>query len=129
MGHPLDDDRRVLANFVHEQIHWFLVSKNQNTNKAMAAVKRLYPNAPDSPAKGGAASRQSTHLHLIVCQLEFESLRVLLGAEQATAVVQQEIVFGQSGPGYHWIYQKVLDDQAQLAKVIRDHALTLPGVP
>ena len=123
------NDRRVLANFVHEQIHWFLTGKSGNTKKAIAGVKRLYPDAPDTPAKGGAANRESTYLHLIVCQLEFESIRTLLGAEQAAAVIRETITDGQSGLGYYWIYQKVLDDQEQLSGLIRQHELTLPGMP
>jgi hypothetical protein len=125
----LMNDRRVLANFVHEQIHWFLNGKSGDTNKAIASLKRLYPDAPDAPAKGGAANSQSTYLHLVVCQLEFESIRTLLGAEQAAEVLREAIAFGQSGPGYHWIYQTVLDDQQRLSEVIRRHKLTLPGMP
>jgi hypothetical protein len=122
------DDRQTLASFVHEQIHWFLSKKSRETNRALAAVRGLYPDAPDGPATGGAANLQSTYLHLIVCHLELESLQVLLGAEAAAAVIRQTIEFGQTGPGYHWIYQKVLDDQLQLAGLIRQHDLMLPGV-
>src|SRR5436309_13178577 len=69
------NDRRALANFVHEQIHWFLTRRSGDANKAIADLQRLYPDAPDTLAEGGAANRQSTYLHLIVCQLEFESIR------------------------------------------------------
>jgi hypothetical protein len=89
----------------------------------------LYPDAPDNTAKGGAASRRSTYLHLVVCQLEFESVRALLGAEPAAAVIREAISEGQSGLGYFWIYQKVLDDQERLSGLIREHKLTLPGMP
>lgn len=34
-----------------------------------------------------------------------------------------------TGLGYHWIYQKVLDDQEQLSGLIRQHKLTLPSMP
>jgi hypothetical protein len=122
------NDPLALAGFVHEQIHWFLAKKERETNKAMGDVIRLYPGAPDTVAAGGASGRQSTYLHLIVCQLEFESLRTLLGREQATAVIREEISEGASGLGYNWIYQRVLDDQEQLSNMIRERRLTLPGL-
>jgi hypothetical protein len=125
----VDSDRRTIANFVHEEIHWFLTGRSGDFAKAMADVRKMYPDAPEGLTDGGAGSRQSTTLHLIVCQLEFESTRELLGAEQAVAIVKEQITEGQSGLGYHWIYQKVLDDQARLSPLIRQHKLTLPGIP
>ncbi len=123
------NDRLMLAGFVHEQIHWFLVGKGRDASKAIAEAAQRYSNAPERIADGGAGNRGSTTLHLVVCQLEFESLRALLGADAATAVVQEQIKEGASGLGYQWIYQKVLDDQDQLSQVIRKHKLTLPGMP
>jgi hypothetical protein len=123
------NDRLMLAGFVHEQIHWFLVGKGRDATKATAEAAQRYSNAPERIADGGAGSRDSTTLHLVVCQLEFESLRALLGADAATAVVQEQINEGASGLGYQWIYQRVLDDQEQLSQLIRKHKLTLPGIP
>jgi len=124
----IDNDRRTLASFVHEEIHWFLAGK-PGANKAIAEAGKLYPDAPAAPADGGSGSRQSTTLHLIVCQLEFESMRALIGADQAVAVLKESITEGPSGLGYHWIYQKVLEDQDRLSRLIRQHKLTLPGIP
>ena len=123
------NDRLMLAGFVHEQIHWFLVGKGRGASKATAEAAQRYSSAPERISDGGAGSRDSTTLHLVVCQLEFESLRALLGADTATAVVQEQITEGASGLGYQWIYQRVLDDQDQLSQLIRKHKLTLPGIP
>jgi len=123
------NDRLLLAGFVHEQIHWFLVGKGRDASKAIAEAAQRYPNAPESVADGGAGNRSSTTLHLVVCQLEFESLRALLGADAARAVLQEQIKEGTSGLGYQWIYQKVLDDQNDLSALVRKHRLMLPGIP
>jgi hypothetical protein len=123
------NDRLMLAGFVHEQIHWFLVGKGSSASKAIAELAQRYSNAPASIADGGAGNGGSTTLHLVVCQLEFEALRALFGADAATAVVQEQIKEGVSGLGYQWIYQTVLDDQDQLSQLIRKYELTLPGVP
>jgi hypothetical protein len=126
----IDNDRRALTNFVHEQIHWFLTERPRDTRNAIDDMKRLYRDAPDNPGKGGARNKDSTYLHLVVCQLEFESARTLFGAEQAATLMKDIIAESQSlNLGYFWIYQQVLDDQPQLSGVIRKHKLTLPGMP
>jgi hypothetical protein len=125
----LGNDGRALAGFVHEQIHWFLTGRSRDTSRALAAVRKLFPDVPESLLGGGAGSRDSTYLHLIVCELEFESLRVLLGSDVAFALLREEIAFGQTGRGYHWIYQTVLDDQLKLSALIRESGLALPGAP
>ena len=123
------NDRLSLAGFVHEQLHWFVVAKGRDARNAIADAARRYPNAPESLADGGAGSRSSTTLHLVVCQLEFESLRALLGADAARAILEEQIKEGTSGLGYQWIYQRVLDDQKDLSALVRQHRLTLPGIP
>lgn len=125
----ITNDRLSLAGFVHEQLHWFVAAKGRDASKAIADAARRYPNAPESLSDGGAGSRSSTTLHLVVCQLEFESLRALLGADAARAILQEQIKEGTSGLGYQWIYQRVLDDQQDLSALVRKHRLTLPGIP
>jgi len=123
-------DQHVLADFLHEQIHWFVADRFGDGKKAIDDVMRLYPGAPDAMGAGGAGTQASTYLHVIVCDLEFESVKALLGAEAADAVIRESIAEAQSaGLGYYWIYQKVLDDQETLKAVIKKHKLTLPGVP
>ena len=125
----LGNDGRALASFLHEQIHWFLADRSRNTSKTMEAMRKAYPTAPDGLITGGANNSNSTYLHLIVCELEFESIRSLLGNEAASAVIREQIALGQTGLGYYWIYQTVLDDQAKLSALIRQNGLALPGVP
>src|SRR5262245_45984605 len=129
-GRYVANDRLALSGFVHEQIHWFLAGKPKDFKKAVADVDKLYPDAPETLAAGGSGTRQSTILHLVVCELELESMRALLGREQGTAVIRDILTDVQSGGlGYHWIYQKVLDDQDKLSALVRQHKLALPGVP
>ena len=124
------NDGLALSGFVHEQIHWFLAGKPKDFRKALADVNMLYPDAPEAIAAGGSGTRQSTLLHLLVCELELESMRALLGGEQGTAVIRDVLADAQSGGlGYHWIYQTVLNDQDKLSALVRQHKLALPGVP
>jgi hypothetical protein len=126
----VENDGRALAGFVHEEIHWFVAGKPNDFRKAVAEVDKLYPGAPEALADGGSGTRLSTLLHLIVCELEHESMRALLGPEQGTAVIRDVMADAQSGGlGYYWIYQKVLDDQDKLSALVRRNKLALPGVP
>jgi hypothetical protein len=122
------NDRLALASFVHEQIHWFLSKKSGDVRKAIAAMRSTYPDAPESLAIGGAGTSESTYLHLIVCHLEYVSMRTLVGADAAAAAMRESIALGQTGLGYHWIYQKVLDDHDKLSGLVQRHKLKLPGV-
>jgi hypothetical protein len=88
LAHDSPNEQRA-KDQLDEEIHWFLTGKNRDASKAIADVRKLYSDAPEAPADGGAGSRQSTTLHLIVCQLEFESIRARLGAEQAVAVLKE----------------------------------------
>jgi len=123
-------DPHVLADFLHEQIHWFVADNFGDGRKAIADVTKMYPDAPDALGAGGSGTQASTYLHVIVCDLEFESVKALLGAEAAETVIRESIAEGQSaGLGYFWIYQKVLDDQETLKAVIKKHKLAPPGLP
>jgi hypothetical protein len=122
------NDRLALSSFVHEQIHWFLTRKSGDVRKAIAAMRNTYPDAPESLAIGGAGTSDSTYLHLIVCHLEYVSMRTLVGADAAAVAMRESIELGQTGLGYHWIYQKVLDDHEQLSALIQRHKLKLPRV-
>ena len=50
------NDRLMLAGFVHEQIHWFLVGKGVDASKAIADAAQRYSNAPESINKDSHAA-------------------------------------------------------------------------
>lgn len=115
----LDDDPRFLSMFIHEQIHWFASNKYSQTSKAMEELKTIYPDAPDGPPEG-ARNKESTYLHLIVCYLEYDAMRELLGVEKAKKIMEES-----SKDFYKWIYRTVLSDGDRINAILAKNGLKI----
>lgn len=113
------DPEKLLAVFLHEQIHWFLTSPEKRDAKeaALSQLREMYPRVPQSQ-DGGAADEESTYLHLLVNWLEFDALRQLLGIDKARQVVEEKNV-------YEWIYGKVLKNNQELESIVEKHGLRI----
>ena len=108
----------LMTSFLHEQLHWYLGDRKASTFSAIDDVKKLFPTVP-SRDEGGARNDQSTCLHLILNWLELESLRLVVGAEEADALLRD----AGSGSVYPWIYRQVFDRYDDIKAVIERHAL------
>jgi hypothetical protein len=115
----LQQDDELLSTYVHEQLHWYLDSKKQQTNTAEKELRALYPNPPMG-GKEGARTVQSDYLHLIVCKLEWDADRQLLGDERAQAVMNF-----WARDHYMWVYQTVLADPDKIEAIIKHNSLDL----
>lgn len=112
----LGDDDMLLSVLLHEQFHWF-ASESEGHDAAIEKFAEMFPDPPDRQ-HGGGSSAHSTHLHFIVCDMEFQAMSRLLGDEAAREVLGRNTV-------YPWIYEKVLND-ARVREVVREHRLMIP---
>lgn len=112
-----DDQVMCLAALVHEQLHWFEEDHAEARDRAIADTYRCYPEVP-SACPEGAGSESSTRLHLIVCYLEYQALKCLLGGEAARSVVT-----ALSRHHYTWVYRTVLDDEDAVEQIVHRHDL------
>ena len=115
----LDEDDLALAVLVHEEIHWHLSARNEDTKKAIAEFRRIYPAVPTVPPEG-AKDEYSTYLHLIVNYLEYLALRRILGVDTARSVLEL-----WRERRYRWIYGKVLDYTDRIGSIVRDSGLLI----
>ncbi len=113
----LDDDAILLANYIHEQIHWFLSEHEVETINAISEIRRTYKSVPVGFPEG-ARNEHSTYLHLIVCFLEFKALVELLGRTKAQEALKRRDL-------YLWIYATVSRDFEEIAKIVASHGLEL----
>ena len=111
------DEDGLLATFLHEQFHW-LEEGNPLFTSAMDRYAKIYPDAP-SRGPEGARDLQSTYRHLLVCDLEFQVMTRLVGADRARRVLS-------ANSHYTWIYDRVLND-AKVRAVAREHGFILDG--
>ena len=111
------EGERLLADFVHEQLHWMEEWMPMQREAAMAEFVELFPEVP---VRGGQGARdeQSTYLHLIVCDLELQALERLLGAARARELLG-------TTRHYRWIYKTVLEDP-RVREVNRRHGFVVP---
>lgn len=114
----LANDTAQLATLVHEQLHWFLTQKQEATDSAIEALRKLYPNAPAGPPEG-ARDLYSTYLHLIVCMLEFDAVREVFdeGVARRTLAAWRH---------YPWVYRQVLDRPEPIRRILRQFGLDAP---
>ena len=109
----------LLANFIHEQMHWYVTwYSHKHTDQWRAVWEALEQRYPDPPiGRGeGADTLASTHLHLIVNWLEIEALSSLIGAEAARAHVANLHY-------YRWIYASVIRDWQALGELYASRRL------
>ncbi|MCA3277805.1 MAG: hypothetical protein ING10_00895 [Roseomonas sp.] len=103
----------LLANYIHEQMHWYVTwyshKRNDQWRALRAALECRYPDPPIGRGEG-ADTLASTHLHLIVNWLEIEALSSLIGWDTAKAHVAQLHY-------YRWIYATVIRDWQALKEL------------
>ncbi len=112
-----DNEHMLLADFIHEQLHWYLDERDEQCSAAMSDVRRRFPAVP-AGYPDGARDETSTYLHLVLCPLEHVALTDLLGdaaADRVRAFWQQD--------HYRWIYQTVEDDWQYLSAMLQRHEL------
>jgi hypothetical protein len=113
----LSSDDQLLSTYVHEQLHWWLDAKFDQTKKAEDDLRKLYPKVPVGYPEG-AQDEESTYLHLIDCYLEMQADRALLGKERTT-----ELMKFWSGDHYRWVYRTVVEDETKIAEVVKKNNL------
>jgi hypothetical protein len=111
--------KKLLSVFLHEQLHWWTTNNQIKTNEAIKDLKKVYPNAPVTTTSG----KDSTHLHLIICYLEYKALKFYLGKTEATEIItslmKQEKI-------YPWVYYQVIYKNFAIEKIVKKTGLLPP---
>jgi hypothetical protein len=109
-----EDPYKLLASFIHEQLHWWVESQSQATERAMLQLRKQYPN-----------NDQATNLHLIICYLEYRLLVHYLGEEKATMLLDELINIDGT---YPWIYTEVTQENSPVVKIVQENELLPPPI-
>lgn len=117
----LDRSDLLLSTFIHEQMHWFLASREDATAAAVNELRAMYPQIPLGFPQGSGDEEGNYH-HMIVTWLEYQAGKALLGPAQAKKVVDF-----WSNDHYTWIYRKMVADEARIGAVLRKHGLVIQG--
>jgi len=112
------DDNLLLSNFVHEQLHWWLVAHQQQADAAISELRELFPHVRVG-GLNGAANEQSSYLHLLVNWLEWQGDKALVGESKAA-----DVMAFWKGDHYRVLYRTVLDSEDVIARIVAKHGLT-----
>ena len=116
-----DEDDRLLATYLHEQLHWWSMdcpgARDGRDEAVFAALDRDFP-LPLAPPEG-CGSRISNLIHLHVCWLELEAVSGLLGNARARSILG-------ALPYYTAVYETVLRQRAELATRFNAAGMGLP---
>jgi hypothetical protein len=113
----LKDDDLLLSTFVHEQLHWFLVQKDKETDEAIKELRVVFAKVPAGFPEG-AEDEESTYLHLLVNYLEYRADRELLGELRA-----KQVMDFWATDHYKWIYKTVLERTRDIGNIAFKHKL------
>ena len=113
----LKDDELLLSTFVHEQLHWYLGEKPKETEETYKELRSMFPKAPVGFPEG-ARDEESTYKHIIVCYLEYQAVRELLGELKA-----KQVMAFWATDHYTWIYRTVLERERDIGSLMRKHKM------
>jgi len=111
------DDELLLSTFVHEQLHWFIAARPDETEQAIADLRKLFPSVP-AGGTAGARDEYSTYLHLLVCYLERQAVLRVLGELKT-----KQVVDFWATDHYTWVYQTVISRSRDIGQIMRDRKL------
>lgn len=115
----LKDDELLISTFVHEQFHWFFTERNEQTKKAIAELKTIFPKVPVGYPEG-ANDEESSYWHLLICYSEYQAAKTLFGELKA-----RQIMEFWATDHYTWIYKQVLNEGRKIWTVLRKQKLMI----
>ncbi len=107
-----DAEEGLMAQFLHEQMHWIEKGKEEQMNQAIEELRAVFPNAPVGRPEG-ADSEKSTYWHLIICRLEFFALSELLGERAKNILLNRKV--------YTWIRRTVVEKGLEIDPIINKY--------
>jgi hypothetical protein len=113
----LKDDELLLSTFIHEQLHWYLEEKSKETEETYKELKSVFPKVPVGFPEGGN-DEEWTYKHILVCYLEYQAIKGLLGELKA-----KQVMNFWATDHYTWIYRTVLEREREVGALMRKHKL------
>ncbi len=115
--HNLDEDL-LLSTFIHEQLHWFVMSKEKTTrDSVLHQLQRIFPD-PRLKYPFGSEDAYNTYMHIVICYLEIITMRKLVGELKAYQVLQFLM-----NDHYTWVYQHIHNRGFSIFRILKANGL------
>lgn len=107
---------KILAQWLHQEFHWWANSKPSHVRKAMQELKEIYPQIPHAKTETDKLS----YLHFIINSLEYQALTHLLGQKEAKTIIKEMV---EEEKHYQWVYETVLEQDLRIKKILMKNQL------
>jgi len=113
------DPHLLLAEFLHQQMRWYLAGRGDRVANAGAAFATMFPTLAGDAAE---ATRPGSGIYRILAAafLEHAALSRLIGADDAEDAVR-------SHASFRAVYRVLLRNSAAIAAVMEENELAPPG--
>ncbi len=109
-----DHPHRLLAQLLHEELHWWMRDHKDNVQVAIPELKATFRGVPKIK---GSKDPNSTYRHLIICWMEFRALSKYFGEEEAALVLKHFV----EEKRFPWIYSSILKNHRKIEKIVRKY--------
>ena len=106
----LNNDNRLLSQFLHEQIHWFLPLSR--FKQMQEELNLLFPQIEDE-------------YHLIINYLEYDALRQLIGEREAKEIIDNKKQYMKNAERYTELYEIVTQQEGKIKEILEKHDLLI----
>lgn len=114
------DDDALLAEFLHEQMHWALGPRLEGLRHAVREFEQIFPGLPVGHPLG-ARDRWSSYLHLAINALELRATQIYVGEARARTALGR-------WQHYRGIYRIVLDETDRVEDVLKRYAIDIEHI-
>lgn len=109
-----DHPQRLLAQLLHEELHWWMKDHKANVQVAIPELKSTFKGIPNIR---GAKDTDSGARHLLICWMEFRAIAKYFGEEDALKVMEHFV----KEKRFPWIYSRLIKDHRKVEKIVRKY--------
>ena len=114
-----EQPNKLLSAFVHEQLHWWAMSKTKELDQAIEEIKAILPTLPKETL---GSEVNSAYLETIICFLEYKTMMHLVNKKEANKILKD---FIYSDKVYPWINTQVYLKFKGIEAILNKHKLSV----
>lgn len=107
---------KIMAQWLHQQFHWWANSRPKQVWAAIADLKKLHPETLALTQN----EKKQYYLHFIINYLEFRALGMTIGYNRAHKLILEMI---KENDHYGAVYKEIFKNPTAVRNILRQHQL------
>lgn len=107
---------KIMAQWLHQQFHWWANSRPKQVWAAIDELKKLYPNPPIQSQE----EKKQYYLHFIINYLEFRAMGMAIGYNRAHKLILEMV---KENDHYGVVYKEIFKKPTAVRNILRKHQL------